>query len=96
MFFGVQLSGNSLKIAFFQKKGAKIGFSIFLCFKFEILKFSFFGFLKHYKSRGFSKFFSFGLLKEKKVGKNMNTGISGFGFFWSKTGRFVTHIFFSK
>ena len=29
VFFCAQLSGNFLKIAFFQKKGAKIGFSIF-------------------------------------------------------------------
>ena len=26
----------------------------------------------------------------------MITGISGFGFFWSKNGRFVTHMFFKK
>ena len=26
----------------------------------------------------------------------MITGISGFGFFWSKNGCFVTHIFFKK
>ena len=38
----------------------------------------------------------FWLLKEKQ-GKKMITGISGFGFFWSKNGRFVTHnLFFQK
>ena len=38
-FFGAQLSGNYLKIAFFPKKGAKIVFFNFLCFKFIFWKF---------------------------------------------------------
>ena len=38
---------------------------------------------------GGSAFFVFLLFKEKKKGKKI-TGISGFGFFWSKNGRFVT------
>ena len=33
VFFGAHLSGNFLKIASFKKKGAKIGFFKFLCFK---------------------------------------------------------------
>ena len=60
-----QFSENSL----FQKKGAKIGFSNFQCFKFRFSKFSFLGLLKHYKNRGFSEFLCFVLLKEKKTGK---------------------------
>ena len=35
VFFCPQFSGNFLKIAFFQKKGAKIGLSNFQCFKFK-------------------------------------------------------------
>ena len=42
VFFCAQLSGNFLKIAFFSKKGAKIGFFNFQCFKFKFWKFSFF------------------------------------------------------
>ena len=60
-----QFSKNSL----FQKKGAKIGFFNFQCFKYKIWKFSFFGLLKHYKNRGFSIFLCFLLLREKKTGK---------------------------
>ena len=58
------------------------------------MKILFFGLLKHYKNRGFSNFLCFLLLKEKKTGKKMITGIYEFGFFWSKSGRFVTHICF--
>ena len=36
------------------------------------------------------------LLKGKKTSKKMIIGISGFWFFWSKNGRFVTHMFFVK
>ena len=60
-----QLSKNSL----FQKRGAKIVFFNFQCFKLFFWKFSFFGLLKHYKNRGFSNFWGFLLLKEKKTGK---------------------------
>ena len=60
-------------------------------------KFSFFGLLKHYKNRGFSNCWGFLLLKEKKVGKTkMISEIYEFWFFWSKNGRFVTHICFPK
>ena len=34
--------------------------------------------------------------REENRQKQMTTGISGFGFFWSKNGRFVTHMFSSK
>ena len=47
-----QFSKNSL----FQKRGAKIGFFNFQCFKLFFWKFSFLGLLKHYKNRGFSNF----------------------------------------
>ena len=84
-----QFSKHSL----FQKKGAKIGFFNFQCFKFW--KFSFLGFLKHYENRGFSNFFVwFCCWKGRKQAKII-TGISGFWFFWSKNGRFVTHMCFS-
>ena len=63
-----QFSKNSL----FQKKGAKIGFFNFQCFKYKIWKFSFFGLLKHYKNRGFSIVLCFLLLREKKTGKKKN------------------------
>ena len=36
VFFCVQLFANLLKIAFFRKKGAKLGFFKFLCFKFIV------------------------------------------------------------
>ena len=35
VFFCSQLSGSFLKIAFLEKKGAKIGFFNFLCFEFK-------------------------------------------------------------
>ena len=39
----------------------------------------------------------FFVVERGEKGKNkMITGISGFGFFWSKNGHFVTHICFSK
>ena len=75
-----QLSKNSL----FRKKGAKIGFFKFLCFKFIFGKVSFLGLLKHYENRGFSRFLCFLFLKEKKGKKEMITGISEFGFFCPK------------
>ena len=87
-----QLSKNSL----FQKMGAKIGFFKFLCFELIFGKFSFFSLLKHYKNRGFSRFLCFLFLKKKKGKKKMITGISEFGFFLSKNGRFMTHNFFPK
>ena len=84
-----QFSRNSL----FRKKGAKIGFFNFQCFKFKFWKFCFFGLLKHYKNRGFSNFLCFLFLKEKKTGKKT---FYEFWLFWSKNGRFVTHICFQK
>ena len=67
---------------FFSKKGAKIGFFKFLCFKFTFL--NFFGLPKHYKNRGFSKFLVFFVVeREEKNQKIMITEISGFGFFLS-------------
>ena len=87
-----QFSKNSL----FQKRGAKIGLFKFQCFKLFFWKVSFLGLLKHNKNRGFSKFGVFLLLKEKKIGQKMITEIYKFGFFWSKNGRFVTHICFPK
>ena len=50
----VQLIGNFLKIAFFKKKGAKIGFSIFCVLSLNFGNSLFVGLLKHYKNRGFS------------------------------------------
>ena len=70
-FFCAQLSGSYLKIAFF-KKGAKIGFFKFLCFKLIFGKFSVLGLLKLYKNRGFSRFLCFLFLKEKKGKKSDN------------------------
>ena len=81
-----QLSGN------FLKKGAKIGLFNFQCFKFKFWKLSFFRFAKTLKNRGFSDCLCFVLLKRKKTGKKMITGISEFCFFCSKNGRFVTHL----
>ena len=54
VFFCVQLFANFLKLAFFNKKGAKIGFFNFLCFKLLFWQFSFLGLQKHYKNRDFS------------------------------------------
>ena len=94
-FFVAQVSGNFLKIAFF-KKGCKIVFLEFLCCKFFFLFIlSFFGLLKHYKTRGFSNL-GFCCCKRRKKQKKMITGISECGLFWSNNGRFVTHICFFK
>ena len=38
----------------------------------------------------------FFVVEREKRQKKLITGISGFGFFWSKNGRFVTHNFFQK
>ena len=81
VFFCAQLSGNFLKIAFLKKRVQKLGFSIFSVLS---LNFEFFGLLKHYKNRGFSNFLCFLLLKEKKTGKKMMTGIYEFCFFGPK------------
>ena len=69
VFFGAQLSGNFLKIAFFSKTGVqKSGFSIFCVLSLDFEN-SLLGLLKHYfKNEGFS-YFCFLLLKEKKIGK---------------------------
>ena len=84
VFFCAQLSGNFLNIAFFKKRVQKlVFFFFFLCFKFEILKFSFLGLLKHYKIWGFSKFRNFFVEREESRQK-MIIGISGFGFFGPK------------
>ena len=63
-----QFSKNSL----FQKRVHKIGFFNFQCFKLNFENSLFFGLLKHYKNRGFSNFWVFLLLKEKKTGKTKN------------------------
>ena len=36
------------------------------------------------------------VVEREESRQKMITGISGFGFLWSKNGRFVTHIFFPK
>ena len=94
VFFCAQFSGNFLKIAFFKKRVQKLGFSIF-CVLSQFFEF-FLGLLKHYKNRGFSRFLCFLFLKDKKEAEKLITGIYKFGFFWSKNGRFVTHICFPK
>ena len=67
--FGAQLSGNFLKIAFFKKRVQKLGFSIFSVLSLNFENSLFLGLLKHYKNRGFSSFWCFLLLIEKKTGK---------------------------
>ena len=104
-FFGAQLSVCVLflfpvifqfsKNSLFQKRGAKIGFSNFQCFKLIFWKFSFLGLLKHYKNRGFSKFGFFVVEREENRQKNDNWNL-WILVFWSKNGRFVTHICFPK
>ena len=70
VFFCAQLSGNFVKIAFFEKKRVqKLGFSIFSVLSLNFENSLFLGLLKHYKNRGFSSFLCFLLLKEKKTGK---------------------------
>ena len=85
VFLGAQLSANFLKIAFL-KKGCH---SFLLCCKFCNFLF---GLLKHYKIGVSAKCWFFVVAREeaKKI-----TGISELVFL-SKTGRFVTHICFSK
>ena len=77
VFFPVifQFSKNSL----FQKRGAKIGFFNFQCFK--IFFFLCLGLLKHYKNRHFLGFF---VVEREEIGKIMITEIYEFWFFWSK------------
>ena len=88
-----QFSENSL----FQKKGSKIGFFNFQCFKFKFWKFSFLGLLKDYKNReGFQLICVFCVVEREENRQKMITGIYEFWFFGSKNGRFVTHICFSK
>ena len=72
--------------------GAKIGFLNFLCFDWD----DFFDFAKTLWKQGFQIIFVFLWLKERKKDKNKITGISGFEFFGSENGRFVTHNCFSK
>ena len=64
-FFCVQLFANFLKIAFFEKRVQKLGFSNF-CVLSSFFQNYFLGLLKHYNNRGFSKILCFLLLKEKK------------------------------
>ena len=88
-----QFSWNSL----FQQKGAKIVFFFqFLCFKSIFWKLSFLGLPKHYKNRGFSYFWCFLVVEREEKGNKVITEISGFGFFLSKNGRFVTQSHFPK
>ena len=95
-FFCPQFSGNFLKIAFFKKRVQKLGFPIFSVLSLNFENSLFLGLLKHYKNRGFSRFLCFLFLKEKKIGKKKITEIYKFWVFWSKNGRFVTHICFPK
>ena len=76
--------------------GAKIGFFNFLCCKFILWKFSLFMFAKHYKIGVSASCCVLLFTEKKKVLEKMITGISGFGFFLSKNGRFVTRISLSK
>ena len=97
VFFCPQFCGNFLKIAFFKKRVQKLGFPIFSVLSLDFQNSLFLGLLKHYKNRGLSEFLCFVLLKEKKTGKTkMITEIYKFWVFWSKNGRFVTHICFPK
>ena len=92
-FFWCAIIWQFSKNTFLEKWVQKLGFSIFC-----LLSLNFEDYLllqKHYKNRGFSYCLCLSLLKEKKIGKNMTTGISGFVFL-SKSGRFVTQISFSK
>ena len=75
-----QFSKNSL----FQKKGAKLGFSKFLCFKLNIWKLSFLGLLKHYKIGVSADVCVFCCWKRRKRQKKMITGIYEFGLFCPK------------
>ena len=45
---------------------------------------------------GFQQLFVFFVVEREENRQKMITGISGFWFFWSKNGRFVTHVFFQK
>ena len=95
--FCVQLFANFLKIAFFEKRVQKLGFPNFSVLSQFFEKSHFLGLLKHYKNRGFSRFFVFLVVeREEKGKKKMITGIYEFGFFLSKNGRFVTQNCFSK
>ena len=92
--FCAQLSGNFLKAAFF-KKGVHFfsHFSVLsLIFENPLFMFAKTPIIKI----GVSAILCFLLLKEQKKAKQMITGISGCGFYWSKNGRFVTHMFFCK
>ena len=96
VFFCAQLSGNFRNIAFFKKRVQKLGFSIFSVLSLNFENSLFVGLLKHYKNRGFSKFWCFLLLKEKKQAKQNDKWNFWIWVFWSKNGRFVTHMFFQK
>ena len=97
VFFCPQFSGNFLKIAFFKKRVQNLGFSIFSVLSLNYENSLFLGLLKHYKNMGFQQFFVFCVVdREENKQKKMITGIYEFGFFWSKNGRFVTHISFPK
>ena len=72
-----QFSQNSL----FQKKGAKIGFSIFCVLSLNFESYLFLGLLKHYKHRGFSYFFVFCFCKTRKG----NGQVVKKGKFWTPT-----------
>ena len=75
-----QFSKNSL----FQKKGAKIGLFNFQCFQLIFWKCSFFGLLKHYQNRGFSKFGFFCCWKRRNRQKNDNWNLWILAFFCPK------------
>ena len=68
-FFCFQLFFIYLKIAFFKKGVQNLVFSIFSVLSYFFGNSLFLGWLKHYKNRGFSRFWCFLFLKEKKIGK---------------------------
>ena len=68
-FFCFQLFFSYLKIAFFKKGVQNLVFSIFSVLSYFFENSLFLGWLKHYKNRGFSRFWCFLFLKEKKIGK---------------------------
>ena len=70
-----QFSKNSL----FKKKGARIGFFNFLCFKFKFWTFSFLGLLKHYINRVSANSYVF-VVEGKENRQNMICGIPGLFF----------------
>ena len=82
-FFCVQLFANFLKIAFFENRVQKLGFSNFSVLSSFFENYLFLGLLKHYKI-GVSADVCVFVVEREEKGKKMITGISGFGFFVQK------------